>query len=265
MFDTGLEPVVTPSNVPTIANRWLLRRVARPVVALLGVSLVDATFWLVDPSGIGLHYRAESGPVDRVRALAIVMRAALVGAMVWTGETALTATCGGRIQKELERVHNQRQRASITDHTVICGYGTFGRTVAEGRRSDGVVVIEHDAGQYEHALDDEGVLGTEGDARREGILRKAGTDRADTLVAAIDDSNPNVRIALLASQLEPDLTIVVRVGDRTHEELARHASADEVVIPEVAGGERVRTAVTGSGRPRHRDLGAQSPCSTGAW
>lgn len=59
------------------------------------------------------------------------------------------------------------------------------------------------------------------------------------LVAAIDDSNVNIQIALLATQLTPDLTVVVRVGDESYESVARHAGADDVIIPEVAGGERV--------------------------
>jgi voltage-gated potassium channel len=254
LFGAGLGTTVARSNVPIVANRWLLRRVARPVAALVGVvvlgvagfvhiggvSVVDAAFWLVDPSSIELHYRTADGPVDRVKAFAIVVRVALVGATVWAGETALTATFGGRITEELKRVNNQRERASVSDHTVICGYGTFGRTVAEGKRAQGrdVVVVEHDSGQYERVLDDD-VLGVEGDARREAVLHDAGIGRADTLVAAIDDSNMNVQIALLASQLAPEVSVVVRVGDRTYEEVARHAGADEVVIPEVAGGQRV--------------------------
>ncbi|WP_262342799.1 NAD-binding protein [Haloplanus rubicundus] len=49
----------------------------------------------------------------------------------------------------------------------------------------------------------------------------------------------NVQIALLATQLAPDLTVIVRVGDETYESVARHAGADDVMIPEVSGGERV--------------------------
>lgn len=71
-------------------------------------------------------------------------------------------------------------------------------------------------------------LGVDGDTRHEGVLRDAGIDRAATLVAAIDDSNVNVRIALLATQLAPDPTVIVRVGDETFESVARHAGADDV-------------------------------------
>ena len=245
---------MTRPTVPIVANRWLLRRVARPVLTLVGVvvagiagfvyiggvGIVDAAFWLLDPSSIAIHYRTASGPVQRVKAFAIVVRVAFVVAVLWTGETALTAAFGGQIKEELRRVKNQRERTSISEHTIICGYGMFGRTVAERSRERGrsVVVVEHDPAQYERVLDAD-LLGVDGDARREGVLRDAGIDRADTLVAAIDDSNVNVQIALLATQLAPDLTVIVRVGDETYESVARHAGADDVIIPEVAGGERV--------------------------
>lgn len=254
MLRNGQNEVVNPPNVPVLANRWLLRRVARPVVTLVavvvigvagfvrlgGVGVVDAAFWLLDPSSIELYYRGPSGPIQYVKAFAIVVRVALVGALVWTGETALTAAFGGQIREELRHVKNQRELASIDEHTIICGYGMFGRTVADGSREHGrdIVVIEHDTGQYERVLD-ANLLGVEGDARREGVLREAGVDRADMLVAAIDDSNVNIQIALLATQLAPDLTVVVRVGDESYESVARHAGADDVIIPEVAGGERV--------------------------
>jgi len=60
-----------------------------------------------------------------------------------------------------------------------------------------------------------------------------------TLVAAVDDSNVNIQIALLATQLAPTLTVVVRVGDESYESVARHAGADDVMIPEMARDERV--------------------------
>jgi voltage-gated potassium channel len=116
----------------------------------------------------------------------------------------------------------------------------FGRTVAdslEDRRD--VVVVETDEAQYERALDREGVLAVNADARREETLTAAGVRRADTVVAAIDDSNANIQIAIAASQLAPGVRLVVRVGDEMYESLARRAGADEVIIPEVVSGRQV--------------------------
>jgi len=42
---------------------------------------------------------------------------------------------------------------------------------------------------------------------------------------------------------------VVRVGDETYESLARRAGADQVVVSEVASGERVTDELIGNIRP----------------
>jgi hypothetical protein len=248
------------SNVPTdsfgpIVPRPLLRRAVRPVgafagvvvagvvgfTALAGVGVVDALFWLVDPTSIELHFREHEGPERLVKAYAVVVVAGLVLAGLWTGETVLSATFGGQISEELRRMQNDRTIDQLDGHVIICGYGMFGRTIADSLRRDGreVVVVETDEGQYERAIDETGLLAVNADARREETLTAAGVRRADTVVAAIDDSNVNIQIAIAASQLAPEVTLVVRVGDEMYESLARRAGADEVVIPEVVSGEQV--------------------------
>jgi len=49
--------------------------------------------------------------------------------------------------------------------------------------------------------------------RREPVALRRVTRPVLTLVAASDDSNVDIRIARLSTQLAPDLTVVVRVGD----------------------------------------------------
>jgi Trk K+ transport system NAD-binding subunit len=130
----------------------------------------------------------------------------------------------------------------LDDHVIVCGYGTFGETIA-ARLHDAnreVVIVEQQDAQYQRAVDD-GVPAINGDARREDTLTDAGVKRADTVVGAIDDSNANIQISIAASQLAPTVTLVVRAGDQRDEALARRAGADEVVIPEVVSGEHVCT------------------------
>ena len=240
--------------VGAFVRRPLLRRTLRPVAAfvgvvvlgvvgftrLAGVGVVDALFWLVDPTSIELHFLEHDGPERLVKGYAVVVLSGLVLAGLWTGETVLAATFGGQISEELKRMQNDRAIADLDDHVVICGYGMFGRTVADSLATDrDVVVVEIDEGQYERAIDEAGVLAVNADARREETLTRASVRRADTVVAAIDDSNANIQIAIAAGQLAPEVTLVVRVGDEMYESLARRAGADEVVIPEVVSGEQV--------------------------
>lgn len=233
----------------SLPARALLRRVAVPVAAfgavvvagiagfvVLGdVSPVEATFWLFDPAALSIH-----GASETVKAYAIAVYTGLILAGLWAGETAIEAAFGGQIRKEVRRVQTDRRIEDFDDHVIVCGYGIFGRTVARDLRANGVpvVAIERDPEEFQRARDDE-VLGVEGDARLEPTLRQAGIERAQAVVAAIDDSNANIQIAIVASQLSPDLRVVVRVGDEMYEGLARRAGADEVVIPEVISGTQV--------------------------
>ncbi len=205
-----------------------------------GASVVDSVFWLLDPTSIELHYQTHEGPATLVKAYAIVILTGLLGTGLWAGETFVSAAFGGQIQAEIEQMKIERKIDELESHVVVCGYGTFGKTVASRLQSTGrgVVVVESQESQYRQALD-AGFLTIEGDARREENLAAAGIKRASTLVGAIDDSKMNIQIAITASQLAPTAKLVVRAGDQMDEALARRAGADEVVVPEIVSGEQV--------------------------
>ncbi|MFB6157288.1 MAG: TrkA family potassium uptake protein [Haloferacaceae archaeon] len=208
-------------------------------VLLTGVSVVDAAFWLLDPTSIELYFEHHSGPERATKAFAVVLFGALILAGIWVGESALDAAFDGRLGRELTRMQTQRAIENLSDHVIICGHGMFGRTVAQRLRERGtdVVVVESDAEERERIGADTLVVG--GDARREETLRAAGIERAATVVAAIDDSNANIQIGVAVSQIAPESRLVVRVGDEMYESTARRVGADAVVIPEVVSGDRV--------------------------
>ena len=235
-------PLVRRASVPVATFSAVVVAGVAGFVALAGVGVVEALFWLLDPTSIELHFATHEGPARLVKAYAVLVLSGLVLAGLWIGETLLSAAFGGRMREEIERVNVERKIDGLEDHIVICGYGMFGRTIADSARRDdrSAVVVECDEAQYERALDD-GRFAVDGDARREEVLTDAGVRDADTVVAAIDDSNANIQIAIAASQLAPGVRLVVRVGDETYESLARRAGADEVVIPEVVSGQQVTT------------------------
>jgi voltage-gated potassium channel len=163
---------------------------------------------------------------------------------IWIGETFLSAAFGGQLSRELRHMQIERTIDGVEDHVIVCGYGTFGKTVVAALEDRGrdVVVIEIGDEQSERALADDRLV-IQGDARDEGTLRDAGLARARSVVGAVDDANVNIQTVLAAGQLAPAVNLVVRVGDETDATLARRAGADEVVIPEVLSGEQVGTEV----------------------
>jgi voltage-gated potassium channel len=219
-------------------------------VFLAGISVVEASFWVIDPTSVELYFAEHEGPEKASKAFSILVRAGMVLSGLWLGETVLSAAFGGRIKEEFGRVHTKREIDRLSGHVVICGYGIFGRTVAERLRADGrdVVAIERDAAEFER-IDTDEIPAIRGDARQEAVLQDAGIENAAVIVAAIDDSNANIQIAVTASQLAPEVRVIVRVGDEMYESLARRAGADQVVIPEVASGERVTDELIGNIRP----------------
>ena len=248
----------SPGPIRAVVQRPLLRRLLRPVAAfgivvalgvsgftsLSGVGVVDALFWLLDPTSIELHFRAHGGPETLTKGYAVVVLSGLVVTGLWIGETVFSAAFGGQIQTELKQMGVERTIDELEGHIIICGYGTFGKTVAR-RLRDGdrdVVVIEREDAEFQRAIDDD-LLAIQGDARREEALTEAGVKRASTVVGAIDDSNANVQIAMGASQIAPTVRLVVRVGDEMYEALARRAGADDVIIPEVASAEQVTSTL----------------------
>ncbi|WP_435318348.1 potassium channel family protein [Haloarchaeobius sp. TZWSO28] len=249
-----------PLPFAAVLRRPLLRRMLRPVAAFVGVvflgvagfgtlggvGVVDALFWLLDPSSIELYFMEHDGPTQAVKLYAIVVLSALVVVGLWIGETFLSAAFGGQMRDELQQLQMERSIDALADHVIVCGYGTFGKTIAaslaEGERE--VVVVESQDEQARLARDD-GFLTVEGDARHEATLRDAGIERAESAIGAVDDSHVNVQIVITASDLAPSVDLVVRVGDRMDEPLARRAGADEVIIPEVLSGKQVGVLLAG--------------------
>ena len=208
--------------------------------ALGDVGVVEAAFWVVDPTSIDLHFRDHAGPERATKGFAVLVTVGLVLSGVWTGETVLTTAFGEHIRDEVKRMQDRTTIETLEDHVVVCGYGMFGRTIAAQLSNNGhdVVVIESDETRANRA-DEAGHLVVLGDARHEEVLADAGIGRAATAVAAIDDSNANIQIAIVAEELSEGLNIVVRVGDEMYESLARRAGADTVVIPEITSGQNV--------------------------
>lgn len=239
--------------VTFLTKHPLLRRALGPILALVTVSavgvagyvvladigLVEAVFWLVDPTSVAIHFTEHEGAERATKAFGVVVQVGVILASLWIGETALSAAFSGQITEELRRMQTERAVDDLSGHIIICGYGIFGRTVASRLREAGhdVVAIELDPAEYDQIR--ENTFAIRGDARHEDVLQRANVGTARAVVAAIDDSNANIQIAIMASQLAPRVNVVVRVGDEMYETLARRAGADEVIIPEVTTGETV--------------------------
>ena len=112
---------------------------------------------------------------------------------------------------------------------IIAGFGRYGQVVGRLLNANGLsaTVLEHDAEQVE-TLRKFGSRVFYGDATRLDLLRTAGAAEARVLVLAIDDVAQSVKLAKLAQQHFPNLTIVARARNVTHYAQLRQLGIESV-------------------------------------
>ena len=142
---------------------------------------------------------------------------------------------GRRMHKHIEK---------LEDHYILCGCGAVGREILTEFTRAGVpfVVVEKSPEEAEMPRDQE-ILFIEGDATDEEILEMAGISRARGLVAALRGDPENVFVTLTARQLNPELQIVARAGEKGTESKLLRAGADRVISPFEIAGRRMASTV----------------------
>jgi voltage-gated potassium channel len=105
------------------------------------------------------------------------------------------------------------------------------------------VVVDSDLAHVNEALS-QGYLAIHDDATEEAALRRAGIDRAKTLVVTLPSDADNVFITLTARDLNPRVQIIARAELRSTEKKLFQAGANRVVLPATTGGLRMAAMVT---------------------
>jgi len=136
----------------------------------------------------------------------------------------------------------QRSIDNLSGHLIVCGTGRVGQAITEFVRSIGqeVVVVDRD----ETRLPDEDVLHVAGDATSDDVLRRAGIERAATLVSALGTSVDNLYVTLSSRKMNPGLFIVSRADDPESMAKMLQVGADRAVNPYEIAGSRMASLAT---------------------
>ena len=112
-------------------------------------------------------------------------------------------------------------------HWILCGYGRFGRFLADHLRPAGIELTiidpECDATELPHSICG---LGTEATT-----LRQAGIERASGIIAGSDNDVNNLSIAVTAAELNPALFVVTRQNHSVNGPLFEAYGADFTMVP----------------------------------
>lgn len=207
---------------------------------IAGWSLPDAVFMVIITI-FGVGY-GEVRPVD-----SWALRG-LTGFVIVAGYGAVIYTVGGFIQMvidgQLNRAFGARKMRKEIDemqgHTIICGLGRVGSSLAAELNAAGheFVAIDADDQAVERAQGRYG-RAIAGDASDEDVLLQAGIERASMLATVLSEDASNVFVTLTARSMNPDLTIIARGENRHTESKLRTCGADEVVLPTDIGATRI--------------------------
>jgi len=235
-------------DIPQMADPWHRVRVGLAILGvvmavgvvgyrLLGLGPFDAVYQTaITVTTVGFE---EVGTDDQISRNYRIFTLGLVffgvsGALYTLG-VMVDALVEGSLNDGLRVRKAQRMIDKLSGHLIIAGAGRVGQAIGHyvSRHGAEVVVVDRvpqPGSKYPTVV---------GEATDDAILRRAGIDRAATLVAALDSDADNVYVTLSARALNADLFIVARTNNQSSEPKFFQAGADRVVNPHEIGGSRM--------------------------
>ena len=210
---------------------------------LLGLGAVDAAYQtIVTVSTVGFREIADGDPDTTWKAFTSVLILFGTGSMLYGATSVIESIVEGRLSGQFRRYRMQRSIDNLSGHLIVCGTGRVGQAITEFVRSVGqeVVVVDRD----ETRLPDEDVLHVAGDATSDDVLRRAGIERAATLVSALRTSVDNLYVTLSSRKMNPGLFIVSRADDPESMAKMLQVGADRAVNPYEIAGSRMASLAT---------------------
>jgi voltage-gated potassium channel len=208
-----------------------------------GFSLVDALFMsVITISTVGFGEVHPLSPGGRIFTMVLIVTG--VGTAFYLLATAAELLIEGQLRDFLGATAMQRKIHQLEGHVIICGYGRFGRVVAEEllHHSVPIVVIDPNPAlspEFERS----GVLHLTASALEDDVLEAAAVRTARAIVVATGSDADNVYITLSAREKNPRLGIHARGESEAGLRRLRLAGADQIVSAYQRGGMRIASQI----------------------
>jgi voltage-gated potassium channel len=140
-----------------------------------------------------------------------------------------------------------RWRRTLSQHVIICGFGSTGRSAARTLLGKGIepariVVVDEVAEARAHATA-QGFAAVAGDAATTEVLLEAGIREARSIVVAVSRDDAAVLITLTAREMNPEATIVAAVREEENVHLLHRSGATSVITTAGAAGRLLGHAI----------------------
>ncbi len=173
------------------------------------------------------------------RVFTIILILGGVGAVFYILTSVVQTTLEGEFGLFRRRRMEVRIK-KLNDHFILCGYGRVGEAIASTLKQQKAdfVVIDHSLGSYTRAVQQD-CLTIMDDATNHEVLKRAGIERAKSLITAFGDDAYNTYAVLTARELNPRLIIISRSTNEDAAKRLRQAGATHIILPEVIGGQQM--------------------------
>jgi voltage-gated potassium channel len=207
-----------------------------------GYSWLDAIYMTtITISTVGFNEVGTMDSQDRIFTVFLIISSVFIlgYAIAVISEYLLQRNSLQTIKKK--RVKNQILK--LNKHIIVCGYGRNGMQAAERLKAYNrpFVIIERDRDVIERH--EEEVLFVEGDANDDEILKEAGIEKAQYLIATLPDDAANLFVVLSARQMNHELFIISRASLVTSQRKLVLAGANKVIMPDKIGGDHMASLV----------------------
>ncbi len=203
-----------------------------------GWHLVEALYMtVITLSTVGFSEVRPLSSAGRIFTSALIV--AGVGAVTYLFAAISQYIVSGELTGSLRKARMQQRIDALSGHYIIVGYGRVGQQVVEDLLEAGsrCVVLETHPEVLRHLPD--GLPHVAGDGTEDGVLERAGIERASGLVASTGDDATNLFVTLTARTLNAGLTIVSRANHPASEAKLRRAGASHVISPYRISGRRI--------------------------
>jgi voltage-gated potassium channel len=174
------------------------------------------------------------------------MALTLVGVftLFYAATSAIRAIVSGEVRGDIGRQRMEHTLQDLKDHVIVCGFGRMGRYVSAELSATGhpFVAVDKSAAALEGFQMAHGIA-LAGDATSDGVLRRAGIDRARVLIVLTAADADNLYITMSARLLNDKVLIVSRAEEQGTQKKLLRAGANRVVAPYVIAGQTVVQAV----------------------
>ena len=201
-----------------------------------GLSLLDSFYYAtVSLSTTGYGDITPVSQTARLVNILVITPLRVLFLIVLVGTTLEVLT-----ERSRQALRIQRWRSKVSDHVVVVGYGTKGRSavaalLGDGLSPDEIVVVDNDPASLESASS-QGLVTVHGSGTRSEVLRLAGVPRAKSVIVATNRDDTAVLVTLTARELAPRADIVASVREAENVHLLRQSGARSVVVSSETAG-----------------------------